>query len=229
MHYLLRKKVLDANKKLGRTDLVKLNWGNISQIDRKLNLIAIKPSGVNYDEIKINDIPVVNLNGKKVFGKLNPSSDLDTHIEIYKNLNNVNGICHTHSKYATIFCQAGKAIKCVGTTHADYFLGDIPITRSLKKKEIKDDYVLNTGKVIVETYKRKKIRTKNIPAMLVKNHAPFVMGRNADNALENSIVLEEIAEMYFKSLQLNNNIKFEDTLITKNFNRKNGPKKYYGQ
>jgi len=229
MHYLLRKKVLDANKKLGRTDLVKLNWGNISQIDRKLNLIAIKPSGVNYDEIKINDIPVVNLNGKKVFGKLNPSSDLDTHIEIYKNLNNVNGICHTHSKYATIFCQAGKAIKCVGTTHADYFLGDIPITRSLKKKEIKDDYVLNTGKVIVETYKRKKIRTKNIPAMLVKNHAPFVMGRNADNALENSIVLEEIAEMYFKSLQLNNNIKFEDTLITKHFNRKNGPKKYYGQ
>lgn len=229
MHYLLRKKVLDANKKLGRTDLVKLNWGNISQIDRKLNLIAIKPSGVNYDEIKINDIPVVNLNGKKVFGKLNPSSDLDTHIEIYKNLNNVNGICHTHSKYATIFCQAGKAIKCVGTTHADYFLGDIPITRSLKKKEIKDDYVLNTGKVIVETYKRKKIRTKNLPAMLVKNHAPFVMGRNADNALENSIVLEEIAEMYFKSLQLNNNIKFEDTLITKHFNRKNGPKKYYGQ
>ena len=229
MHYLLRKKVLDANKKLGRTDLVKLNWGNISQIDRKLNLIAIKPSGVNYDEIKINDIPVVNLNGKKVFGKLNPSSDLNTHIEIYKNLNNVNGICHTHSKYATIFCQAGKAIKCAGTTHADYFLGDIPITRSLKKKEIKDDYVLNTGKVIVETYKRKKIRTENIPAMLVKNHAPFVMGRNADNALENSIVLEEIAEMYFKSLQLNNNIKFEDTLITKHFNRKNGPKKYYGQ
>ena len=229
MHYLLRKKVLDANKKLGRTGLVKLNWGNISQIDRKLNLIAIKPSGVNYDKIKINDIPVVNLNGNKVFGKLNPSSDLDTHIEIYKNLNNVNGICHTHSKYATIFCQAGKAIKCVGTTHADYFLGDIPITRSLKKKEIKDDYVLNTGKVIVETYKRKKIRTKNIPAMLVKNHAPFVMGKNAENALENSIVLEEIAEMYFKSLQLNNKIKFEDTLITKHFNRKNGPKKYYGQ
>ena len=229
MHYLLRKKVLAANKKLGQTNLVKLNWGNLSQIDRSKNLIAIKPSGVPYNLLKINDIPVVDISGKIIFGKLKPSSDLDTHLELYKNLKHVDGICHTHSKYATIFCQSGKSIPCVGTTHADYFFGNIPVTRSLTKNEIENNYVKNTGKVIIETYKKNKIKTEHIPAVLVRNHAPFVMGTSADNALENSIVLEEVAEMYFKSLQLNSKINFNSFLLKKHFFRKNGSKKYYGQ
>ena len=229
MHYSLRQKVLYANKNLGETNLIKLNWGNISQIDRSKNLIAIKPSGVAYNTLKINDIPVVDMDGKIVFGKLKPSTDLATHLELYKHLKYVNGICHTHSKYATIFCQSGKMIACAGTTHADYFFGDIPVTRSLKENEIANNYERNTGKVIIETYKKNKIETKNIPAVLVKGHAPFVMGTSADNALENSIVLEEVAEMYFKSFQLNNKIKFNNLLLKKHFFRKNGPKKYYGQ
>lgn len=225
----LRQKVMVANKNLGNTNLVKLNWGNISQIDRSKNLIAIKPSGVDYNTLKIDDIPVVDINGKIVLGKLKPSTDLDTHLELYKNLKHINGICHTHSKYATIFCQAGKNIACAGTTHADYFFGDIPVTRSLTSNEIKKDYEKNTGKIIVETYNKNKIQPKNIPAILVRGHAPFVVGSNAENALENSIVLEEVAEMFFKTLQLNKKIKFNKSLLDKHFVRKNGPKKYYGQ
>ena len=156
MHYSLRQKVLIANKNLGKTDLVKLNWGNISQIDRTKNLVAIKPSGVPYNSLKVNDIPVVNLKGDLIFGKLKPSTDLKTHLEIYKKVKRASGICHTHSKYATIFCQSGKSIPCLGTTHADYFFGEIPVTRSLRKNEIKNSYEKNTGKVIVETYEKKK-------------------------------------------------------------------------
>ena len=229
MYYSLRQKVLDANKNLGKSGLVKLNWGNISQIDRSKNIIAIKPSGVNYNLLKIDDIPVVDMMGRVISGRLKPSTDLDTHLEIYRNLKDISGVCHTHSKYATIFCQAGKKIICAGTTHADYFFGDIPVTRSLKKNEIKNNYEKNTGKVIIETYKKNKIKAKNIPAVLVKGHAPFVMGTDASNALENSIVLEEVSEIYFKSFQLNNKIKFDKTLFNKHFIRKNGPKKYYGQ
>lgn len=229
MYNSLRQKVLVANRNLGKTNLVKLNWGNISQIDRSKNLIAIKPSGVSYNTLKIDDIPVVDINGKLVCGKLKPSTDLETHIELYKHLKNVNGICHTHSKYATIFCQSGKNIMCAGTTHADYFFGDIPITRSLYKEEINYNYEKNTGKVIIETYKKYKIEPKNMPAILVRGHAPFVIGTSADKALENSIVLEEVAEMYYKSFQLNNKIKFNKLLLEKHFIRKNGPNKYYGQ
>lgn len=229
MYNSLRQKVLVANKNLGKSNLVKLNWGNISQIDRSKNLIAIKPSGVAYNSLKIDDIPVVNINGKIIFGKLKPSTDLDTHLELYKSFESINGICHTHSKYATIFCQSGKSIVCTGTTHADYFLGDIPITRSLNLKEIKKDYEKNTGKVIIETYRKNKIKPKNMPVMLVRGHAPFVTGNSAESALENSIVLEEVAEMYFKSLQLNNKIRFNKSLLLKHFIRKNGPNKYYGQ
>ncbi|MDC3342534.1 L-ribulose-5-phosphate 4-epimerase AraD [Candidatus Pelagibacter sp.] len=229
MHYSLRQKVLLANKNLGKTKLVKLNWGNISQIDRSKNLIAIKPSGVNYNTLKINDIPVVDINGKIISGKLKPSTDLKTHLEIYKKIKDVNGICHTHSKYATIFCQSGKSIPCIGTTHADYFFGEIPITRYLSKNEVKYNYEENTGKIVVETYIKKKIKAKEVPAILVRGHAPFVLGSNAANALENSIVLEEVAEMYYKSFMLNKKIKFDKELINKHFKRKNGPKKYYGQ
>ena len=229
MHYSLRQKVLIANKNLGKTNLVKLNWGNISQIDRSKNLIAIKPSGIPYDSLKVEDIPVVNLKGDLIIGKLKPSTDLKTHLEIYKNMKEATGICHTHSKYATIFCQAGKEIPCLGTTHADYFFGKIPVTRPLKTNEIKNNYEENTGKVIIETYKRKKINAKDMPAVLVRSHAPFVIGNSAENALENSVVLEEVAEMCFKSLMLNKKIKFDNKLLEKHFKRKHGPKKYYGQ
>jgi L-ribulose-5-phosphate 4-epimerase len=229
MHYSLRQKVLIANKNLGKTDLVKLNWGNISQIDRTKNLVAIKPSGVPYNSLKVNDIPVVNLKGDLIFGKLKPSTDLKTHLEIYKKVKRAAGICHTHSKYATIFCQSGKSIPCLGTTHADYFFGEIPVTRSLRKNEIKNSYEKNTGKVIVETYEKKKINISDMPAILVKGHAPFVIGDNADNALEKSIVLEEVAEMCYRSLILNKKIKFDKHLLNKHFKRKHGPKKYYGQ
>ena len=229
MYYSLRQKVLIANKNLGKTNLVKLNWGNISQIDRSKNLIAIKPSGIPYGSLKVEDIPVVNLKGDLIIGKLKPSTDLKTHLEIYKNIKKATGICHTHSKYATIFCQAGKEIPCLGTTHADYFFGEIPITRSLKNNEIKNEYEENTGKVIVETYKRKKINAKEMPAILVRGHAPFVIGNNAENALENSVVLEEVAEMCYKSVMLNKKIKFDNKLLEKHFKRKHGPKKYYGQ
>lgn len=229
MHHSLRQKVLIANKNLGKTDLVKLNWGNISQIDRTKNLIAIKPSGVPYNSLKINDIPVVNLKGDLIFGKLKPSTDLKTHLEIYKRIKKATGICHTHSKFATIFSQSGKSIPCLGTTHADYFFGEIPVTRSLRKNEIKNSYEENTGKVIVETYLKKKININDMPAILVKGHAPFVIGDNAENALEKSIVLEEVAEMCYRSLILNKEIKFDKHLLNKHFKRKHGPKKYYGQ
>jgi len=229
MHYSLRQKVLIANKNLGKTNLVKLNWGNISQIDRSKNLIAIKPSGVPYGSLKLEDIPVVNLKGDLIFGKLKPSTDLKTHLEIYKKMKKATGICHTHSKYATIFCQAGKGIPCLGTTHADYFFGEIPITKSLKTNEIKKNYEENTGKIIVETYIKKNLNINEMPAILVKGHAPFVIGDNADNALEKSIVLEEVAEMCYRSLMLNNRIKFDKHLLNRHFKRKHGPKKYYGQ
>lgn len=229
MFNLLRKKVLLANKELGKSKLTKLNWGNVSEIDRKRKAIAIKPSGVNYNKLQLKDIPVVSLNGKKIYGNLRPSSDLDTHLEIYKKFKNINGICHAHSKYATIFCQANKEIKCIGTTHADYFKGNIPLTRKLTKNEIKNSYVKNTGKAIVDTFSKRGINVNEIPAILVRGHAPFTMGINAEKAFENLIVLEEVAEMYFKTIALENKIKFDPYLLIKHFERKNGKKKYYGQ
>ena len=229
MYYQLRKNVLEANKKLGKTGLVKLNWGNISEYDRKNRVIAIKPSGVDYNKLKLENIPIVDINGKQIYGNLKPSSDLNTHIELYKNFYEINGICHTHSKYATIFCQSSKAIPCIGTTHADYFFGEIPVTRKLKKKEVEKQYVKNTGKIIIETIKKKKINIKKIPAILVNGHGPFAMGKNAKHSLEISIVLEEVAETTFKSFLINKNIKFKKFLMKEHFQRKNGPKKYYGQ
>lgn len=229
MYYHLRKNVLEANKKLGKTGLVKLNWGNISEIDRAKKVVAIKPSGVDYNKLRLKDIPVVDINGKVLYGKLKPSSDLKTHLEIYKNFQSISGICHTHSKYATIFCQSSKEIPCIGTTHADYFFGTIPVTRKLKKKEIENSYVKNTGRVIIETFRKKKIDVKKIPAILVKGHGPFTLGINAKNSLEISVVLEEVAETTFKSLLINNKIEFSKSLLKEHFFRKNGIKRSYGQ
>ena len=157
MFISLRKKVLKANKELGNSGLVKLNWGNISEIDRKNNVIAIKPSGVNYKKMSLKDIPVIKLNGLQIFCKLKPSTDLHTHLELYRNFKEINGICHTHSTYATIFSQAAKSIPCIGTTHADYFDGDIPITKILDNSNVRSNYVKNVGRSIVETIKIKKI------------------------------------------------------------------------
>ena len=227
----LKKNVLHANKVLGMSGLVKLTWGNISEIDRKSGLIAIKPSGVDYNKLKLDDIVITNLDGKSFSSKLRPSSDLLTHIEIYKSFPKIGGICHTHSKYATIFCQAQKSIRCIGTTHADHFLGNIPITRRLKNREINNnqDYVINTGKIILEKFKNSRIDYQKIPGILVANHAPFTWGKNAIDALQNSIVLEEVAEMEFKSYILKKNINIDKKLLNLHFKRKHGSKKAYGQ
>tara|TARA_B100000767_G_scaffold76536_1_gene73160 strand:+ start:779 stop:1477 length:699 start_codon:yes stop_codon:yes gene_type:complete len=227
----LKKNVLRANKELGKSGLVKLTWGNISEIDRKSGLIAIKPSGVDYKKLKLDDIVITNLDGEKISSKLKPSSDLLTHVEIYKSFPKIGGICHTHSKYATIFCQAQKSINCIGTTHADHFLGKIPVTRRLKNQEINNnqDYVINTGKIILEKFKNSKIDYQKTPAILVANHAPFTWGKNAIDALQNSIVLEEVAEMEFKSYILRKNINIEKKLLKLHFKRKSGPNKSYGQ
>ena len=227
----LKKKVLIANKQLGETGLVKLTWGNISEIDRKSGLIAIKPSGINYKDLKLNDIVISNLEGVTIKSKLKPSTDLLTHIQLYKLFPKINGICHTHSKYATIFCQSEKSIKCIGTTHADHFCGNIPVTRKLKKTEIKNntDYVINTGKIIFDKFKKSKINYLKTPGALVANHAPFTWGKDAFDALNNSIVLEEVAEMEFKSHILKKNINIEKKLLNLHFKRKHGSKKTYGQ
>lgn len=229
MFISLRKKVLKANKELGNSGLVKLNWGNISEIDRKNNVIAIKPSGVNYKKMSLKDIPVIKLNGLQIFGKLKPSTDLHTHLELYRNFKEINGICHTHSTYATIFSQAAKSIPCIGTTHADYFDGDIPITKILDNSKVRSNYVKNVGRSIVETIKFKKINILNMPAILVANHGPFVFSKNAAKALEIAIVLEEVANMCYKSFQLKKKIVFKKSLLNQHFQRKNGAKKYYGQ
>ncbi len=231
MYNNLRKKVLEANKSLGTSGLVKFTWGNVSEIDKKNNIIAIKPSGVKYNELKLPDIVVVDLKSKKIYGDLKPSVDLITHIELYKNFPEIGGICHTHSKYATIYCQAQKSIECVGTTHADHFFGSIPITRRLKISELKNNkaYVKNTGKIILETFRKKKISYLNVPGVLVANHAPFTWGEDSFQALKNSIILEEVAEMEFKSFMLNKKIDFSKQLLKMHYKRKFGPKKTYGQ
>ncbi|MBK7107009.1 MAG: L-ribulose-5-phosphate 4-epimerase AraD [Ignavibacteriae bacterium] len=224
----LKKEVLEANLNLVKYGLVILTWGNVSGIDRKNNLIVIKPSGIEYDKIKISDMVVVDLEGNIVEGKKRPSSDTLTHVEIYKFFPQIGGITHTHSNYATIFSQACRGINCIGTTHADHFNGTIPVTRFLTKAEVQNNYELNTGKLIVSTLKN--TNPLNNPAILVAGHAPFVFGKNAYESVKNSLILERIAEMNLKSYQLNPNLKDLPKYISdKHYNRKHGPDSYYGQ
>ncbi|MDU3212388.1 L-ribulose-5-phosphate 4-epimerase AraD, partial [Anaerococcus sp.] len=191
----LKESVLKANLLLPKYDLVKFTWGNVSQISKDRKYIVIKPSGVEYDSMKASDMVVVDLEGNVVEGNLKPSSDTPTHIELYKNFPSISAITHTHSRWATIMSQAKLDIKASGTTQGDYFYGTIPVTRDMTKEEISNDYEKNTGTVIVETFKEKNIKANEIPAVLVANHGPFTFGKDAEDSVFHSVVLEEVSFM----------------------------------
>lgn len=231
MYKELKERVFRANMLLPRYDLVKFTWGNVSEIDREKGVIAIKPSGVEYDVMTAEDMVVVDLaSGKVVEGKYKPSSDTDTHLEIYRNFKDVGGIVHTHSRWATIFAQMKKDIPALGTTHADYFYGRIPATRDMTKEEIEGEYELNTGKVIVETFETRNITPKDVPSVLVASHGPFSWGKNADNAVHNAVVLEEVAFMAWHTMIMGKDIiSMDDKLLDKHYLRKHGANAYYGQ
>lgn len=224
----LKKKVYEANMLLPKHNLITFTWGNVSAIDRASGLVVIKPSGVEYDEMTADDMVVVDLEGKVVEGKLNPSSDTATHIKLYKEFKNIGGVVHTHSKWATIFAQSGRGINAYGTTQADYFYGQIPCTRDMTKEEIENEYEYNTGKVIVETFQ--DLNPDNMPAVLVKNHT-FTWGKDAFDAVHNAVVLEEVAMMAFNTeLMTNYGVdSMPQMLLNKHFMRKHGPNAYYGQ
>ena len=224
----LKLKVLQANLALVKYELVTLTWGNVSGIDRKKNLVVIKPSGVDYDSMNIDDMVVVDLNGKVVEGKKRPSSDTPTHIELYKAFPSIGGITHSHSPYATIFAQACKEIPCFGTTHADHFNGPVPVTKFLSEKDVNSSYELNTGKIIIERFK--DLDPAAIPGVLVAGHAPFTWGKDPMDSVKNNLVLERIANMAIHSMQLNPNLKsLPDYILKKHYLRKHGPNAYYGQ
>jgi L-ribulose-5-phosphate 4-epimerase len=202
-------------------------WGNVSAVDRQRGIIIIKPSGVEYDQLTPADMVLVDFEGKTVEGKLNPSSDTASHTEIYRSFDAVGGIVHTHSRWATIFAQARMPIPVMGTTHADYFFGEIPVTRQLNSEEVSDQYERNTGKVIVEAFRgRDPMET---PAVLVAGHGPFAWGTDATNALHNAVVLESIAMMAYGTFALGSNALLERHLIDKHYKRKHGRDAYYGQ
>lgn len=224
----LKEQVLKANLMLPKYGLVTFTWGNVSGIDRESDLIVIKPSGVEYDDMTLDDMVVVDLNGNIVEGKLNPSSDTPTHIELYKAFKGVNGIIHTHSTYATAWAQAGRDIPAYGTTHADYFFGNIPCTRGLTEAEVQTDYEKNTGIVIAEKFN--DIDPTAMPGVIVNKHGPFAWGKDAMEAVHNAVVMEECAKMALLSEAVNPNIKGIDSyLLDKHYMRKHGPNAYYGQ
>jgi L-ribulose-5-phosphate 4-epimerase len=227
---LIKEQVLAANKALETHRLVILTWGNVSAYDEETKLVVIKPSGIAYSDLKVSDMIVVDLSGKVIEGNLNPSSDTLTHIEIYKNFSGVKSIVHTHSKWATICAQARKEIKPLGTTHADYFSQQIPVTRQMTEVEILDQYEKNTGTVIVETFQKNGINPLECPAVLVSEHGPFVWGVSTQDAIQNAVVLEYVAEMaIFTSLVRNDKDPMQQTLLEKHFHRKHGINAYYGQ
>ncbi|MCG9625637.1 L-ribulose-5-phosphate 4-epimerase [Vibrio mediterranei] len=229
MYQALKQRVLAANLALPKYGLVTFTWGNVSEIDRERGVIAIKPSGVEYDDMKVDDIVVIDLDGNRVEGSLNPSSDTDTHVELYKAFPEIGGIVHTHSRSATIWAQAGIDIPSLGTTHADYFYGDIPCTRKLTKAEISGEYERNTGLVIVEEFNQRNIKPMSIPSVIVAGHAPFSWGKDGHDAVHNAVVLEEISAMALATRSLNSGIKIQPELSDKHYLRKHGENAYYGQ
>lgn len=225
----LKETVFQANLLLPRHGLVTFTWGNVSGIDRAQGLVVIKPSGVSYEEMKAEHMVIVELaTGKKVEGSLKPSSDTATHIELYKAFPNVGGIVHTHSRWATSFAQAGRGIMALGTTHGDYFYGEIPCTRKMTKAEIEGEYEKETGLVIAETFREKD--PDAIPAVLVYSHGPFAWGKDPMDAVHNAVVLEEVAFMNFHAMMLEPGIQaMQQELLDKHYLRKHGKNAYYGQ
>jgi L-ribulose-5-phosphate 4-epimerase len=229
MYQELKERVLKANLQLPKYGLVTFTWGNVSEIDREKGVIAIKPSGVEYDVMTVDDIVIVDLQGKRIEGRLNPSSDTATHIELYKAFVNIGGIVHTHSRHGTIWAQAEMDIPALGTTHADYFYGDIPCTRQLTDQEIQVDYEKNTGLVIIEEFVKRGINPKAMPGVVIAGHAPFSWGKDALDAVHNAVVLEEVSAMALSTRALNSTVKINHELLDKHYNRKHGKDSYYGQ
>lgn len=224
----LKKQVYEANMELQRKGLVIYTWGNVSGIDRDSGLVVIKPSGVDYDTMKAEDMVVVDLQGNIVEGKYNPSTDTPTHLVLYNTYSSIGGIVHTHSEWATTFAQAGMDIPAFGTTHADYFYGDVPCTRDLTNEEISGEYEKETGNVIVETIGNKD--PLEIPGIVVKNHAPFTWGKDPDSAVYNSVVLDKVAQMAYNTMSLNPRVaRVKQHLLDKHYLRKHGANAYYGQ
>ena len=226
----LKQEVYEANMELPRRGLITYTWGNVSGRDRETGYFVIKPSGVEYDELKPEDMVVVDLDGKVIEGHYRPSSDTPTHIELYKKYPEIGGIVHTHSPEATSWAQAGRSIPLYGTTHADYFYGPIPCTRSLTKEEIEGEYERNTGLVIIETFEEGKINPVYTPGVLCCNHGPFTWGKDAAQAVYHAVVLEEVARMATRTEMINPRVTpAPDTIRDKHFFRKHGANAYYGQ
>lgn len=226
----LKKEVCQANLELTTRGVVIYTWGNVSGIDREKGLVVIKPSGVDYDGMSLEDMVVVDLvTGETVEGKWKPSSDTNTHLELYRNFPEIGGITHTHSIHAVAYAQAGMDIPALGTTHADYFYGAVPCTRELTKDEVESDYELNTGKVIVETIRQRKIDCIAVPGIVVKNHGPFSWGKDPADSVYHAVVMEKVAEMNLKTLLLNPNAEMNQYILDKHYFRKHGANAYYGQ
>lgn len=223
----IKESVLTANLILKKENLITLTWGNVSEIDRETGYVVIKPSGVDYENMGIEDMVVVDLVGNVIEGKWNPSSDTPTHLELYRQFPNIGGITHTHSRWATIFSQCGMDIPVLGTTHADAFYGDVPCTRKMTSVEIAGEYELETGKVIAELFTKETINS--IPGALVYSHGPFTWGKDAGDSVKNAIILEEIAMMAWHTILMKPEMKFQKELLDKHYLRKHGENAYYGQ
>ena len=226
----LKEQVLEANLELPRQGLVDFTWGNVSGKDPESGAIVIKPSGVPYATMKVTDMVVVDADGRLLEGKLRPSSDLPTHVELYRHFPQIGGIVHTHSTWATVWAQACRGIPALGTTHADYFFGEIPCTRQLTQQQTAGEYESETGLAIVERFREDNIDPRHMPVVLVANHGPFAWGSDANDAVHNAAVLELTARMAHLSLQLEKNLPpMPQHLLEKHFFRKHGPGAYYGQ
>lgn len=226
----LKQQVLEANVRLESTGLVRLTWGNVSAVDRAAGLVVIKPSGVPYSKLRLEDMTVLELETGKRLEGLKPSSDAPTHLELYRAFESIGGICHTHSPYATTYSQAGVPLPCYGTTHADHFYGTVPLCRALTEEETAEDYEGNTGRAIVETFRSQNLDPLAMPGVLQLHHAPFTWGKTAAEAVDNSVALEMCAQMALGSLLLNPDLgPIPRHILDKHHLRKHGPGAYYGQ
>ncbi|MDO5131369.1 MAG: L-ribulose-5-phosphate 4-epimerase [Eubacteriales bacterium] len=226
----LKQQVLEANLELVRRGVVIYTWGNVSGLDRGRGLMVIKPSGVDYASMTAEDMVVVDLEtGKTVEGGWNPSSDTETHLELYRNFSAIGGVTHTHSVHAVAYAQAGMDIPALGTTHADYFYGDIPCTRELTREEVEEAYERNTGRVIVECFKERGIDPVAVPGTVVRSHGPFAWGKDAAASVYHAVVMETVARMDFETRMLNPGAVLQQYVLDKHYLRKHGPDAYYGQ